>query len=204
MNPYIPERLPLRDKLIDWAAHVRLIGKANAALARYDGILQGIVNPQVLLSPLMTQEAVVSSRIEGTITSMEEVLRFDLGSPMGVSTKKRDELQEVINYRQAVRTAVDDMNRRPMCINLILDLHHILLSGSVRGQESTPGTIRRTQNYIASPGTPIEKAVFIPPVPSGVLPALYDWEKYCTCRRARRTRSTGCAEGAVRADTSVL
>jgi len=178
MDPYIPERLPLTDKLIDWAAHVRLIGKANAALARYDGILQGIVNPQVLLSPLMTQEAVVSSRIEGTITSMEEVLRFDLGSPMGVSTRKRDELQEVVNYRQAVRTAVDDMDKRPMCVNLILDLHRILLSGSVRGQESTPGTIRRTQNYIGSPGTPIEKAVFIPPAPSGVLPALYDWEKY--------------------------
>jgi len=178
MEPYVPESLPLREGLIDWAAHVSLIGKANAALARYDGILQGIVNPQVLLSPLMTQEAVVSSRIEGTITSMEEVLRFDLGSPMDVSVRKRDELQEVINYRQAVRIAVDNMNERPMCINLLLDLHHILLSGSVRGQESTPGMIRRVQNYIGSPGTPIEEAVFIPPEPSGVLPALYDWEKY--------------------------
>ena len=63
MKPYEPERLPL--DCIDWAAHVSLIGQANAALARYDGMLQSIVNPVVLLSPLTTQEAVLSSRIDG-------------------------------------------------------------------------------------------------------------------------------------------
>lgn len=178
MEPYIPEILPLKDGLIDWAAHVTLIGKANAALARYDGILQGIVNPQVLLSPLMMQEAVVSSRIEGTITSMEEVLKFDVGTPVSVTPEKQDDLQEVINYRQAIRTAVDDMNRRPICINLVLDLHSVLLSGSVRGNKSRPGEVRNSQNYIAPTGTPIEKAIFIPPAPNKVLSSLYGWETY--------------------------
>ncbi len=75
MKPYQPRTLPILE--IDWPAHVTMIGKANAALARFDGMIQNIVNPDVLLSPLTTQEAVLSSRIEGTQVSMEEVLRFE-------------------------------------------------------------------------------------------------------------------------------
>ena len=68
MEPYTPDTLPL--ETIDWIAHISYIGKANAALARYDGILRGMVNPRILLSPLMTREAVLSSRIEGTQASL--------------------------------------------------------------------------------------------------------------------------------------
>ena len=179
MHPYVPARLPLDNGLIDWAAHVTLIGKANAALARYDGILQGIVNPQVLLSPLMTQEAVMSSRIEGTMTSVEEVLEFDVGAASDIPQLRRDELREVMNYRKAVRTALGDMQRRPMCVNMILDLHRVLLSGSVRGQkEGRPGEVRTTQNWIGPPKTPIERATFVPPAPRDVLPAVHNWEEY--------------------------
>lgn len=178
MEPYLPEKLPLEDGKIDWASHVTLVGRANAALARYDGILQGIVNPQVLLSPLMMQEAVLSSRIEGTVTSLEEVLQFQASPASDVSQQKRDDFQEVINYRQAVGMAVDDMARRPICINLILDLHRILLSGVVRSQDKTPGTMRNTQNYIGLPGAPVEEAAFVPPAPQYVQPALHDWESY--------------------------
>lgn len=178
MNPYIPEKLPLRADAINWAEHVTLIGKANAALARYDGILQAIVNPQVLLSPLITQEAVVSSRIEGTITSMEEVMQFEASPPTDAPPKKKDELTEVINYRQAIRTAVGDLEKRPLCVNLMLDLHRILLSGSVRGRDQMPGEIRVSQNYIAPPGRPIEQATFVPPQPGDVRPSLYNWEEY--------------------------
>jgi Fic family protein len=70
---HIPDKLPL--DCLDWTKFIRLIGQANAELARYDGILQGIINPQVLLSPLTTQEAVLSSKIEGTQASLEEVDR---------------------------------------------------------------------------------------------------------------------------------
>jgi hypothetical protein len=90
MQPYIPDALPL--KTIDWERHVSLIGKANAALARYDGILLGMVNPQVLLSPLTTREAVLSSRIEGTQASLEEVLQYeaDVGDSEKVERFCRD------------------------------------------------------------------------------------------------------------------
>lgn len=88
MNPYEPKHLPLDS--IDWPAHVTLIGQANAALARYDGMLQSVVNPAVLLSPLTTQEAVLSSRIEGTQASMEAVLEFEADSrePMDPSRRR--------------------------------------------------------------------------------------------------------------------
>ena len=68
MTPYIPDELPLQS--LDWTKFISLIGSANAELARYDATLQAIVNPQVLLSPLTTQEAVLSSKIEGTRTSL--------------------------------------------------------------------------------------------------------------------------------------
>ena len=181
MESYIPDHLPL--KTINWEMHVSLIGKANAALARYDGILLGIVNPQVLLSPLTTREAVLSSRIEGTQASLEDVLQYeaDMGEPSEDETRKDtpavNDIHEVINYRKAMGSAVEELNKHPFGINMIRELHRILLTG-VRGKNKDPGEIRRIQNYIAPPGTPIERATFIPPTPPMIMDALSNWEEY--------------------------
>src|SRR3989338_1510001 len=110
MKPYIPERLPLQS--LDWVRFITLIGQANAELARYDGTLQGIINPSVLLSPLTTREAVISSKIEGTQASLEEVLKFE-ASP-DVKTEKYDDIQEIINYREATRLAVGWLKEKPI------------------------------------------------------------------------------------------
>lgn len=181
MEPYIPDILPL--KSIDWERHVSLIGQANAALARYDGILLGMVNPQVLLSPLTTREAVLSSRIEGTQASLEEVLQYeaDFGDfsqdkDLAYSSQIQD-IHEIINYRKAMGAAVGEMSGRPLGINTVRNLHRILLSG-VRGRHKDPGEIRRIQNYIAPPGTPIDQATFIPPSPERIMDALSNWENY--------------------------
>jgi Fic family protein len=181
MEPYNPDTLPL--KTIDWERHVTLIGKANAALARYDGILLGMVNPEVLLSPLTTREAVLSSRIEGTRASLEEVLQYeaDVGDPeknldLPDSPQVRD-IHEIINYRKAMGAAVENLAGRPFGINTIRELHRILLTG-VRGRYKDPGEIRRIQNYIASPGMPIDQATFIPPSPEMIMDALSNWEDY--------------------------
>ena len=74
-EPFIPEPLPPSG--IDWITHIPLIGAANAALARFDGLLQSIQNPDLLLAPLITQEAVISSRIEGTQATMRELFLFE-------------------------------------------------------------------------------------------------------------------------------
>ena len=77
MQPFEPHPLPLHD--LDWRQLLPLVGKANAALARYDGLLAGIPNPAVMLSPLTTQEAVLSSKIEGTQATVDEVLEQEAG-----------------------------------------------------------------------------------------------------------------------------
>jgi len=175
MDPYVPQPLPLES--VDWAAHVPLIGQANAALARYDGMLQSIINPEVLLSPLTTQEAVLSSRIEGTQASMEEVLEYEAAPKEHIEPSKFADIQEIINYRRAMRVAVTRLSERPLCLNLFKELHSVLLD-SVRGRDRAPGEFRRIQNYIGSPGCSIEDATFVPPSPELVSPALDNWEKY--------------------------
>ena len=105
---------------IDWARLVPLIGPANAALARYDGLLLAIPNAAVLLSPLTTQEAVLSSRIEGTQATMGEVLQFEAGAALDPpDQEKMADIQEVLNYRRAMREAVDGMGKLPLCGRLI-------------------------------------------------------------------------------------
>jgi len=174
-EPYEPKRLPL--DCIDWAEHVSMIGKANASLARYDGILQAIINPEILISPLINHEAVLSSRIEGTQASLEEVLEYE-ADPIGdITLEKRDDITEIINYRKALLLAEKELKNRPLHINMITLIHAVLLD-NVRGRDKEPGQLRTIQNYIAKPGQPIEKAIFIPPYPFIVPDALSNWEEY--------------------------
>jgi Fic family protein len=175
VTPYVAESLPLNS--VRWADHITIIGKANAALARFDGILESIVNPAVLLSPLTTQEAVISSRIEGTQATLEEVLEYEADPKEKRAPEKVADIQEIINYRNAMWLAIEEMKNRPLCLNLVRDLHRVLLE-SVRGRDRAPGEFRRVQNYIAPLGAPIEEASFVPPSPENVLPALSRWEEY--------------------------
>jgi len=147
-------------KTLDWAELVPLIGPANAALARYDGLLSAIPNASVLISPLTTQEAVLSSRIEGTQATMGEVLEFEAGKKTADPEKAAD-IHEVLNYRQAMRQAIDDLDALPLCGRLIRRAHATLLEG-VRGHDRARGKYRTIQNYIGKPGRPIEEARFVP------------------------------------------
>lgn len=174
MDPYIPDTFPLES--IDWGMHVSLIGRANAALARFDGMLQTVVNPDVLLSPLTTQEAVLSSRIEGTEATMEEVLEYEANPGGQIGEEHRADIQEIINYRKATRYAVEALEKKPLHLNLILSLHEVLLD-SVRGRNKAPGSFRRVQNFIGPPGGTQETATFVPPSMDRMAPAL-NWEKY--------------------------
>ena len=174
MQPFVPESLP--PKGIDWEALIPLIGRANRALATFDGILLGLPNPAMLLSPLSTQEAVLSSRIEGTQTNLEEVLRFEAGQEVQEESRRQD-IQETINYRRALRRAEELLRDKPFCLNTLLELHRILLD-SVRGSDRGKGKLRTVQNYIGRPGAPIEQAAFIPPEPMSLMEHLTNWERY--------------------------
>jgi Fic family protein len=165
--------LPL--ETLDWVRFITLVGQSNAELARYDGILQGIINPGVLLSPLTTREAVISSKIEGAQASLEEVLKFE-ASP-DVKTEKYDDIQEIINYREAARLAIGWLKEKPISLNLIKQIHGILMD-SVRGRDKGRGNFRTWQNFIGKPGAALEQATYIPPEPRAILEHLYNFEKY--------------------------
>ena len=175
MEPYTPHSLPTDD--IDWISHISILGKANRSLAKYDGILRGIINQDVLLSPLTTQEAVISSRIEGTQVTVEDIFEYEADLKSRFNARQTNEILEVMNYRKALEKAVDSLRYQPLNINLIQELHRVLLTG-VRGKNKDPGKIREIQNFIGPEGSKIEDATFIPPKPEVVRPALSNWEAY--------------------------
>ena len=133
-------------------------------------------SPALLRTPLTTQEAVLSSKIEGTLATLVDVLRYEVGDVLE-NERKRLDIEEIVNYRHALRTAERELKRRPFSLNLVLKLHKVLLT-SVRGHNKAPGEFRRFQNYIGRPGSPIEQATFVPPSPENLVAGLDNWEKY--------------------------
>lgn len=173
MKPYTPDTLPITD--LDFRQLLPLVGQANAALARYDGLLQGIPNPAVMLSPLTTQEAVLSSKIEGTQATVDEVLEQEAG--LIKEGEKYKDIQEISNYRTALFAAREYLTDYPIRLGFVRELHRILMD-SVRGQDKAPGEFRRDQNWIGRAGCAIEKAIFVPPNPVQLPDYLDAWERY--------------------------
>jgi Fic family protein len=172
---YHMEGFPPRD--IDWARLVPLVGKANAALARYDGLVAAIPNARVLLSPLTTQEAVLSSKIEGTTVTMGEVLEIEAGADGDVDQPKRDDAEEIVNYRRALGFAAGALQDRPLSQHLLRETHALLMQG-VRGRDKNPGAFRDEQNWIGPRGCTIDQARFIPIRQEHLLAGLDRWSAY--------------------------
>lgn len=163
---------------LDWPRLIPLIGPANRALARYDGVLTAVPNAQVLLSPLTTQEAVLSSRIEGTQATMGEVLEYEAGAgPAESEVEKRADIHEVLNYRTAMREATGMLGEVPLSGRVIRAAHATLLEG-VRGQSRAPGQHRKGQNWIGAPGCSEERASFVPIRPLYLSEGMSRWETY--------------------------
>jgi Fic family protein len=173
MQIYAPNALPLAN--LDYRLLLPLVGQANAALARYDGLLQGIPNPAVMLSPLTTQEAVLSSKIEGTQATVDEVLEQEAGLLKG--GEKFQDIQEISNYRKALFSAREYLKDYPIRLGFVRELHRLLMN-SVRGQDKTPGEFRLEQNWIGKHGCTIEEASFVPPNPMQLPDHLQAWERY--------------------------
>jgi Fic family protein len=163
---------------LDWGKLVPLIGPASAAIAGYAGLLQGIPDPNVLLSPMTVQEAVLSSRIEGTQATMGEVLELEAeGGEPDESTQKKADIFEVLNYRAALNESRRLMETLPLSQRLIKDAHQVLMQG-VRGRSKAPGEYRRIPNWIGPPGCTIEEARFVPASAEHLPGAMDRWERY--------------------------
>lgn len=163
---------------IDWPRLLPLIGPANAAVARYEGVLHGIPNPNVLLSPLTAQEAVLSSSIEGTQATLGEVLEFEAqGELFDESTPKKADIREVLNYRAALHEATRLLEELPLSQRLVRQTHHVLMQG-VRGRNKDPGEYRRIANWIGPAGCSLEQARFVPVGAEALPEAMNSWERY--------------------------
>lgn len=172
---YHEGRFPSDDHL-DWQNLIPLIGRASGAVARYDGMLAAIPDPGVLLAPLETREAVLSSRIEGTQATTGEVLEFEAGH-RAASPERYDDIQEIRNYGAAVRRAEEMLESLPLSGRVVRAAHKVLLSGA-RGTNRAPGEYRRIPNWIGTPGCTIEEATYVPISPERLVDAMSRWERY--------------------------
>ncbi len=173
-KPFVPESLPLKN--IDWENLLPDIVRATSAVAKFDGFLESVQHPLLFLSPLMTQEAVLSSRIEGTQASLSDILVFEAAPKR--EQENIDDIEEVVSYRNALLFATKELEKRPICLNLIRDIHRILLAG-LRGQNKARGEFRKIQNWIGKSNSIIETASYIPPEPHFILEHLSNLEQYC-------------------------
>ena len=146
---YHYDQFPPKD--LDYSKFLPVLLKATDAIARYDQMLKNMHNSEILLAPLRNQEAVISSRMEGTISTMDEILKYEADHEDDVSnnTNVRTDVIETILYQRALRTAQHLMQQGyPLSPALIKQIHQILLSFG-RGAGKSPGEFKNEQNYLA-------------------------------------------------------
>ena len=161
---------------LDWQRLAPSLASASLALGNYANSLADVPNSSVLLSIMTRQEAVSSSRIEGTQASMEDVLRYEAGQEP-VSKRHEDDIQEVINYRLALQQATQFLEDKVLSQEVILDVHRTLLSGA-RGRDKNPGAFRAIDNFIGAPGSTIHDARYVPVRIDRMHEALDSWLTY--------------------------
>src|SRR5680860_125134 len=163
----VPRELPLS------AVTVNALSRADAALGHLQGLGHLVRDPQLLVGPYLTREAVASSRIEGTQASLSDVLKAEASG----AASPNEDIAEVERYIEATINGYDLVKTLPITQRLILDLHQTLLRG-VRGEEKPPGELRRTPVWVGSPTDRPDTAVYVPPLPSELPDLLADWEVF--------------------------
>ena len=150
---------------------VLLLTSATKALATLDTLSSYIPNMNLFVSMYVRKEALLSSQIEGTQATLEDVL-----DPL-IEKNANQNVADVVNYIKATEFALERMNTLPLCNRLIKETHEVLMSG-VRGQEKNPGEFRTSQNWIGAAGSSLKNARYIPPNPEDMINAMSDLEKY--------------------------
>ena len=171
-HAFVPAPLP---PSIEYTpALVRLLSVADAALSELSGVGHILPNPHLLIAPYVRREAVLSSRIEGTRTSLGELLADEAGQGSNVPP---DDVREVRNYVVALDYGIDRLQTLPMSLRLVRELHQRLMQG-VRGDRATPGEFRSSQNWIGPHGSTPANAPYVPPPPQEMQQSLAAWEDF--------------------------
>lgn len=167
---FVPNPLP---PPIIWTDNlVRSLSEAESLIAKLSQEGQSLANPLLFIRPFIRREAVLSSRIEGTQTTLVESFQEELQ----IKPETLDNI-EVNNYIKALEYGIKRLQKLPLSIRLICEVHEKLMKG-VRGNFATPGELRRSQNWIGIPGCNLHNASYIPPPPNLVMQCLGDLEKF--------------------------
>ncbi|MBT9130749.1 MAG: Adenosine monophosphate-protein transferase SoFic [candidate division WS2 bacterium] len=171
---FIPKPLPPEPPVqFDDELHI-LLSEADRALARLDGIITVLPNPNLFIGMYVKKEALLSSQIEGTQASLEGILEFEAD----LTPKENiEDIKEVINYIKALNYGIEMLKEQPMSLRLIKDIHNILIE-ETRGSKIIPGEFRKSQNWIGPQGASLSEAIFVPPPPEMVLSCMGEIEKF--------------------------
>ena len=169
---YMPSKLPI-DPPIDMEDIYPLLDKANASLGRLDGISLALPNPSLFLYMYVRKEAVLSSQIEGTQSSLSDLLLFE-NNQQSISSSI-DDAAEVSSYVVATNYSIERLKTLPLSLRLIKETHKKLMNNS-RGNNKNPGEFRSSQNWIG--GSRPGNAIFVPPPPEKLMECLDNLEKF--------------------------
>lgn len=168
---FVPAPLPPEPPVELSEDIVNVLVKANKSLAVLESVSTHIPNVNLFVSMYVRKEALMSSQIEGTQATLDDVL-----DPTIDANKNRD-VKDVVNYIKATEFALNRLKVLPLCNRLIKETHSVLMEG-VRGQERSPGEFRTSQNWIGGQGSTLKNARYIPPMPDDMIEAMSDLEKY--------------------------
>jgi len=170
---FVPDPLPPRAYAMD-PHSIHLLAEASGALGKLSGIGSMLPNPHLLINPFQRREALMSSRIEGTTTGMEQLVLFEAQ----VSDSAGDaDTREVFNYIAAMNYGLQRLGEIPVSLRFIREVHEVLLQG-VRGHDKRPGEFRHVQNRIARSRSRMEDSRYVPPPVNEMKQALSDFERY--------------------------
>jgi Fic family protein len=170
---FVPTPLPPEIRYDDEL--VLALSRADSSLSELSGLGRLLPNPHLLIAPYVRKEAVLSSKIEGTTTDLSELLQDEAGAEL--PERNPDDVREVRNYVRALEYGVTRLKKLPLSLRLVRELHERLMRG-VRGDRSTPGEFRRSQNWIGAHGSTPETASYVPPPVEELQACLDAWEKF--------------------------
>jgi len=170
---FIPSPLPPKPPLELNSDLLGLLEEAGTELGRLDGVVKVIPDPDFFVSMYVRREAVLSSQIEGTQSTLEDLLQRELDE----NDDQRSDVGEIVNYVQAMNYGLERLESLPLSLRLIREIHKELLKDG-RGSSATPGEFRTSQNWIGPAGASLKQATFVPPPIPEMKEALHSFELF--------------------------
>lgn len=168
---YRPERLPPFPAIEFDNEMLSLLSRAHNLLGKLDAFAKLLPDKELFLGAYVRKEALLSSQIEGTQATLEDILNPQIDTSVNL------DVGDVVNYVNALNFAIGEMSNLPICGRLLCSAHKVLMEG-VRGAEKNPGEFRKSQNWIGAAGSTIQTARYVPPTVEDMQQAMSDLEKF--------------------------